>query len=622
MPHMKKALALLAAFVLHFVGAGAVMAEQPESPPPGMAKYLVVLWEPGTPVPGEKGKTASGKDPEFGKMGGRVLFSRGNRRVIYLPRGEAKGLRRHESVSYVQRIWAGEPLTDWVDEEPDSHSRFEAETDATNLTWGPVDYGYDSAGNIKSAGQDRYTYDSAGRLIEALVGGRTESYEYDSFGNMTKKGLNGVTPTTMQVDGTSNRLTGPEYDVAGNLLSTADREYYTYDSLGMMVTSDRGSSSLRYIYDANEERVGRLTDTLISRWTVRDLEGRVLREFKSDDTGEGSYWYWEQDYVYADGLLVGGETQKWGAPQYGGRRHYHLDHLGSIRMVTNETRHALARRDYYPFGVEQTASWQEQLDSGAPHVDDARFTGHERDFHSSAGIENNDYLDYMHARYYDPNKSRFLSVDAGPYDITSPQTWNRYSYVTNNPMNLSDPTGLCGEPPDFVGPTQPCDIGYAMEVEVAAEEPSMMEHVLWYAEETTAELTPWGPMPFMPDDPDVMWAMYEAEQNPPEGQILTGAPMIGPIRPTGPYVRPSGATTPQQRAAVQGRACAVCGATDGKRIAGHNEALVQEYYRTGTIDKTRMRDLNSVRPECVTCSAREGSVMSRFSRYMKNLFGF
>jgi hypothetical protein len=69
-----------------------------------------------------------------------------------------------------------------------------------------------------------------------------------------------------------------------------------------------------------------------------------------------------------------------------------------------------------------------------------------------------------------------------------------------------------------------------------------------------------------------------------------------------PYARPSGATTPAQRASVQGKPCAVCGESNPKMFAGHKEALVKEYYRTGTIDKGRMRSLGAVRPECPTCS--------------------
>jgi hypothetical protein len=52
---------------------------------------------------------------------------------------------------------------------------------------------------------------------------------------------------------------------------------------------------------------------------------------------------------------------------------------------------------------------------------------------------------------------RFLSVDPGrDWDLRQPQSWNMYSYVRNNPINRIDPTGRCGEGPNFIGPKAPC----------------------------------------------------------------------------------------------------------------------------------------------------------------------
>jgi hypothetical protein len=48
----------------------------------------------------------------------------------------------------------------------------------------------------------------------------------------------------------------------------------------------------------------------------------------------------------------------------------------------------------------------------------------------------------MHARYYDPNLGRFLSVDPGKdWDLHHPQSWNLYTYARNNPINRVDPDG-------------------------------------------------------------------------------------------------------------------------------------------------------------------------------------
>lgn len=53
-------------------------------------------------------------------------------------------------------------------------------------------------------------------------------------------------------------------------------------------------------------------------------------------------------------------------------------------------------------------------------------------------------LQYLRARYYDPNTGQFITRD--PIEA---QTREPYSYVSGNPLNMVDPFGLCGwtEPP-------------------------------------------------------------------------------------------------------------------------------------------------------------------------------
>lgn len=83
---------------------------------------------------------------------------------------------------------------------------------------------------------------------------------------------------------------------------------------------------------------------------------------------------------------------------------------------------------------------------GAPATRTAAAVGagtvHQREFLSFINTENTEYLDYMNARFYDPNLGRFLSVDPlldKKRSIREPQSWNRYSYVINNPINRIDP---------------------------------------------------------------------------------------------------------------------------------------------------------------------------------------
>jgi RHS repeat-associated protein len=64
----------------------------------------------------------------------------------------------------------------------------------------------------------------------------------------------------------------------------------------------------------------------------------------------------------------------------------------------------------------------------------SRITGKERDTETG--------LDYFGARYYGSNMGRFMSPDPLGGHLEDPQTLNRYVYVRNNPLNLTDPTGL------------------------------------------------------------------------------------------------------------------------------------------------------------------------------------
>lgn len=61
-------------------------------------------------------------------------------------------------------------------------------------------------------------------------------------------------------------------------------------------------------------------------------------------------------------------------------------------------------------------------------------TGKERDTESGN--------DYFGARYYSSAVGRFLSPDPMGGHYENPQTLNKYAYVTNNPLTLTDPTGL------------------------------------------------------------------------------------------------------------------------------------------------------------------------------------
>ncbi|HYE12952.1 MAG TPA: RHS repeat-associated core domain-containing protein [Pyrinomonadaceae bacterium] len=117
------------------------------------------------------------------------------------------------------------------------------------------------------------------------------------------------------------------------------------------------------------------------------------------------------------------------------------DQLGTPRMTLDPTGalDAVTRHDYLPFGEELPAGAAGRVTGqGYGQVDNVRqkFTGYERDVETG--------LDYAQARYYGNSTGRFTSPDPllSSANPPSPQSWNRYSYVLNNPLLYVDPTGL------------------------------------------------------------------------------------------------------------------------------------------------------------------------------------
>ena len=111
-------------------------------------------------------------------------------------------------------------------------------------------------------------------------------------------------------------------------------------------------------------------------------------------------------------------------------RYLHADALGNIDTITDSHGAVLQRIAYSPFGTRQVTA---SNDPDYQAWTDRGFTGHEH----LDGLG----LIHMNARLYDPEIGRFLSPDTyiqAPYNS---QNYNRYSYVLNNPLKYTDPSG-------------------------------------------------------------------------------------------------------------------------------------------------------------------------------------
>lgn len=128
------------------------------------------------------------------------------------------------------------------------------------------------------------------------------------------------------------------------------------------------------------------------------------------------------------------------------RQYFLTDAQGSTFAVLTDWGvpvNASAAMSFDPFGARrdgesgQAAPWTPSLEADLDASTHHGYTGHEQV--DSVGVI------HMNGRIYDPKLGRFLQADPYVQDATNSQSLNRYSYVLNNPMAFTDPSGYWGQ---------------------------------------------------------------------------------------------------------------------------------------------------------------------------------
>ena len=174
-------------------------------------------------------------------------------------------------------------------------------------------------------------------------------------------------------------------------------------------------------------RAQSVTVTLVYTYNAQGL--RVAQSVDGDETT----FAWDQALPLAQvmarsdgtldlyGLARTGEVQ-------GGEWAYPLpDALGSVRQWSDSSGAVTYAGGYTPFGTEM---WHQGSTTSA-----WGYTGEWQD----SNVE----MVYLRARWYAPYLNRFISLDSIAPDVRNPQGINRYLYALANPINYSDPSGLC-----------------------------------------------------------------------------------------------------------------------------------------------------------------------------------
>ncbi|GLZ62319.1 hypothetical protein Misp05_58950 [Micromonospora sp. NBRC 107095] len=232
--------------------------------------------------------------------------------------------------------------------------------------------------------------------------------------------------TSVSASGAGTWTRGYTYDNAGNTTTrpttSGATQTLTWDREGRVVSST-DSTTTSYIYDADGNRLVRTDAT---GKTLYLPGGTEVRYTTSGTTKKATRYYTHAGQTIAIRTATG---LNW----------ITSDHHGTAELTINATTLAVAKRRMLPYGEQRGATigtWAAGMDKG--------FVG---------GTQDPTGLTHLGAREYDPSIGRFISVDP-LMDLTDPQHWSGYSYANNNPVTLSDPSGL--DP----GGGQACDNGH------------------------------------------------------------------------------------------------------------------------------------------------------------------
>ncbi len=241
------------------------------------------------------------------------------------------------------------------------------------------------------------------------------TYTYDRYGNRWAQNAPQGGPSLNVSMNSSNNIintNGFANDIPGNIAGDGVHTY-SYDADGNLISVDSAATA-SYYYDSLNERV-REAPTRGTYEFVWDTQGRRVSNWSASSHG------FVESNAYSDSNPI--------AIRAGGQRQFeHQNWLGTERLRTT-----------YNGGVALSLSSLPWGDGLSPSGDD----GDQHDFElMDRDLEDN--TEHAQYRQYSTNLGRWMSPDVynGSYDFSNPQSFNRYTYASNDPANFIDPSGL------------------------------------------------------------------------------------------------------------------------------------------------------------------------------------
>ncbi len=216
------------------------------------------------------------------------------------------------------------------------------------------------------------------------------------------------------------------YDPNGNQLTGLGRNI-TWTSYNMPASITQGTNTIQFQHDVDHQRVIQIAPD--GTTTIYINAFGVSTELFAAGTSAARW----TDYLSVGNAKVGMRIVNIAAATVS-TRYFHTDHLGSVSVITDENGVVVERLSYDAWGKRRFASGADDPTGSITSQSPRGFTGEEQ-LDTVA-------LVHLNGRVYDPLVGRMISADPTVPDPLNAQAWNRYSYVGNDPLAFTDPSGF------------------------------------------------------------------------------------------------------------------------------------------------------------------------------------
>ena len=319
------------------------------------------------------------------------------------------------------------------------------ETTKHNLT-----YWYKSFGNLdwqeqfspSGVNRESFWYDGLHRLIRSSRDNGEEdiTYAYDAVGNFTAKsdyatnyiysgsgGPNAVSSVDKYLADGSTTSVSFDYDANGNMIS-GDGKSIDYNAFNKPIVITAGGVISTFEYGADLARFRQIKGTETTTYLGKEVE--IVKANSKTTT---------KTYI-GDIAVVSKEATVGQVVPDHKLRFTHRDRLGSPVTLTDHNNNITEQRGFDPFGKPRN---DDMSDAAIPTL---LGTNGGFEVFSGRGFTDHEHLEdaeliHMNGRVYDYHLGRFLSVDPFIQAPGNSQSMNPYSYIMNNPLAGTDPSG-------------------------------------------------------------------------------------------------------------------------------------------------------------------------------------